>query len=296
MAEVITCPDDIVNTVNSLPTLPDTAIRLIELAKNENYSVAEVEGVVKSDPALAARVLKVANSPFYGFLGRISSIEHATSLLGINELKNIFVASAMANYFAEGSQRGYLLMKRLRDHSVKTGLVARMIGEKFNESDVSEFFLTGLIHDIGMVVFAKHAKEHYFDIVADESMETEEIIRLEKETFGANHSEAGALALENWRLPFSIVYPVLYHHEPWVDTNYPLFSMITHLADFLSHLTGEDPKSERQQMRIERFLGTRGAMMISDSGFDLTFDSIVDLRGKIDRFLLEAGDVANLFA
>ncbi len=293
---MITCPANIVDAVNSLPTLPDTAIRLIELAKNDDYSVAEVESVVKSDPALAVRVLKVANSPFYGFLGRISSIEHATSLLGINELKNIFVASAMANYFADGSQRGYLLMKRVRDHSVKTGLVARMIGEKFNEADVSEFFLIGLIHDIGMVVFAKHAKEDFFNIVSDEFVETEETIRLEKETFGASHSETGALVLENWRFPFSIVYPVLYHHEPWLDTNYPLFSMIMHFADFLSHLTEDDPKSQKQRMQIKRFLGTKGAKMISDSGFDLTFDSIIDLRGRIDRLLVEAGDVVSLFA
>jgi len=277
--------DKIVKAVDSLPALPDTAIQLLRVARDNTYSVSQIVKIVERDPSVATQIMKVANSPFYGFLGQVSSLEHATALLGVGELKNIVMASALSNFYTAADRESYAFMRRLRDHSVQTALVARMMVGEFNQPEVSEMFLMGLIHDIGYVVLAKYLTDDFAEAVAGAEHDDGDVMTLEKEVFGASHCEVGALMLEKWRLPMTVVYPVLFHHSPWLDDHYPLYSTILHFSDVMARIASDKKMMFEGECGLETFLGSRGARMVARAGLPLSMDKLQKLQQRIEQNL-----------
>lgn len=287
---------NIIESLDSLPALPSTAVRIIDVSNKESYHLSEIVSIIENDPAVATRVLRVANSPFYGFLGRVASIDHAVALLGISELKNIVLASALSIYFGNGKQEGSGSFQNLWEHSVLTAFVARMLGEEFYEPDVSSLFLVGLIHDIGYAIVRKKLPEEYERLMTQAKDRQVETRSLEKEIVGASHSEIGALALKNWRLPARVVIPVLYHHAPWKDSNYPLVSTIIHFADTLSRILGYYPNEVEGSYGVEAFLNSPGAAMVTKAGYILSDQTMSRLLRRIDQHLASTGDLSVLFS
>lgn len=285
----------IIESIDSLPTLPDTATRIIELADRENYHVSEIVTIIEKDPSVATRVLKVANSPFYGFLGRISSIDHAVALLGVNELKNIVLASALSIYFGNGKSPGNISLPALWKHSVITAFVSRMLGEEFNEADVASLFLIGLIHDIGYVIISKYLPDEYSRLMEVAREEDSDMYSLEKKIIGATHCEIGAMVLKSWRFPPKVVLSVLFHHEPWRDNGYPLISTITCFADTLTRILGYSPNALEKKYELDKFLSSPAAMMVAKSGFTPSSGVIERMLRRIDHNISSSGDLSSFF-
>jgi len=285
----------IIDSIDSLPTLPDTAVRLIDLANRDNYQVSDIITIIERDPAIATRVLKVANSPFYGFLGKISSIDHAVTLLGMNELKNIVLASALSIYFGNGKQLGHSSLNNLWKHSVVTAFVARMLGEDLGDHDIASLFLIGLIHDIGFVIMSRYFKEEFSELMEIAGEKDVELYTLEKKIVGASHCEIGALILKNWKLPHKVVLAVLFHHEPWKDTSYPLVSTIIYFADILARIIGFPPNTLERKFEIDSFIDSPGAAMVSKAGFNPSHESIDRLLRRIGQHIGSSNDLSSIF-
>ncbi|MCX6170288.1 MAG: HDOD domain-containing protein [Ignavibacteriales bacterium] len=204
--------ENIINKINTLPTLPTVYSKLTEAIEDPNNTVDQISKIISADQASVFKILKVVNSPFYGFRGKIDTISQAIFYLGFNEVRNIVLALSVINMFSkESALRDYSPVD-LWSHSIGVGILARAIGASVNEKNLENYFVAGIFHDIGKLIFMEYAPEEYqkvFDLLKVRKIT---ISDAETEVFGADHSIAGSLLAEKWKLPPSIQKTVRYHH------------------------------------------------------------------------------------
>jgi len=198
-----------------LPTLPAVVARLLALYATEDYHAEEVATALETDPALAGRVLRLANSAYYGFVGRIDTLQRAVVLLGKVTVQALALAASLLRAW-----RGRALPGPVEDiwvHSYLCGVGCRHLARMLPRSAVriapDALFLAGLLHDVGKLLFLSEDPEGYAaDLEA--ALEPEVDLRtLEIERFGRDHGEAGGELLEAWNLPPWLSAVVRYHHD-----------------------------------------------------------------------------------
>ena len=209
-AALMPAPGKLLIAVDDLPSLPETLAEILRVANSPDATVNRVESIVSRDVALAARVLKVANSVIYGSRS-ISSIYHAVRLLGLNELKAISASLAVAPTFraAAGSLVDGVT---LWQHSLCTALWTQQIATKLGFARRDELFTAGLLHDVGLVVLAKMAGRQLdaaLQLVLDGTLE---LTAAEQQVMGMDHAGVGALVCTKWKLPPALVTLVEHHH------------------------------------------------------------------------------------
>jgi len=196
---------------NNLPSLPAAATRIIELAKDPHAGMREVADAVRTDPALAAKLLRMANSPLYARRRPCESFQQALVLLGLNATLTLALTftlvSSMRNTDGEG-----LDYTRLWRRSLLSATAARVLGVHFGLKDVEEVFLAGLMQDLGMLALEVGYPELYAALSADEQ-EHEVLRMLERSHLGADHAEVGGWLLQRWNLPARLVEAVEASHR-----------------------------------------------------------------------------------
>jgi len=193
-----------------LPSPPAIGMRILEAVKDENKSFAELAKIISSDPALTAKILKVANSSFYAVPQKVNSIPKALNILGTKTLKNIALSFVIVQDLRGDSAGQFnfdIFWKRSVTTAVGGELIAAAVKQKYDDA-----FVSGLLQDIGIVVLYQNKPEAY-----DQAFEEKRITRIsiktaERKIFGFDHQEVGAEILKRWELPESIYLPVRYHH------------------------------------------------------------------------------------
>lgn len=198
----------LVRKIHSLPALPETVSQVREAMNNPDSTVGEVARILSRDPALAAKVISLANSAAYGFPHRVDNIETATRLLGLREIYSVVLSSAVIDYFKKSPNFDYKAFWR---RSLIAGTAARILGRIYGKRTASGLFAAGLLHDIGRVVLAEVAGDRYARI--DQSLPDTEVIRLENEYVGLAHPEAGYILTDSWDLPPELTEAVRFHHD-----------------------------------------------------------------------------------
>lgn len=198
-----------------LPTLPVVVARLLALYATEDYQAKEVAAALETDPALSGRVLRLANSAYYGFVGRIDTVQRAVVLLGKVTVQAVALAASLLRAW-----RGRSLPGPVEDiwvHSYLSGVGCRHLGRLLPRSAVrtapDALFLAGLLHDVGKLLFLSEDPQGYAaDLEAAVELETD-LRPLEVERFGRDHGEAGGELLDAWNLPPWLSAVVRYHHD-----------------------------------------------------------------------------------
>ncbi len=194
-----------------LPSPPGIALRILEAVKAESSSYAGLARIISSDPALAARILKVANSSYYALPKKVDSIEKALTVLGVETLKNIalsFVIAKEMRGFAEGGFDFNLFWRRGVTAAVSAEMLGRSLGRRGDES-----FVSALLQDIGVVLLFLCRPEEYLRVLDGKRESGLPVQDLERQTFGFDHQDLGAEVLKRWGLPQSIYGPIAYHHR-----------------------------------------------------------------------------------
>lgn len=217
--------------IETIPTLPDKLKNLLKVLENPKTSLPEISKFILNDPALTARVLKMVNSPIYGFPGKISSVNQALLLLGLNVVKGLLLSISIF----ETMQKAML---GLWDHSLGSAIAARIIAKKKSIPDPEEISIAALLHDIGKVVLSLRFPEEYH--IVRQKAERDEIFiyEAEKEIFGITHSNAGALIAEKWNFPNKLIEIIEYHNRPESSKTVFLHTAIVHLADIITRARG----------------------------------------------------------
>ncbi len=199
--------------IETLPALPAAYERIAELAEDPSASATEFAHVISADSALTARLLRIVNSPVYGFPRRIESVTRAIVVLGFETLRQLVLVSSVVDAFRDPAPRS-LGRTAFWEHSLATGLVAKSLAGLRRPERAEEIFVAALLHDVGKLVLDRLDPERYRAALERSHRDRRALLETEIETLGTTHPEVGALLLERWRLPRPLVEVVRHHHDP----------------------------------------------------------------------------------
>ncbi|PLX80592.1 MAG: hypothetical protein C0614_07220, partial [Desulfuromonas sp.] len=194
-----------------LPSPPNIVMRILEAVQDDDSCFAELGKIISADPSLTAKLLKVANSSMYGFGGRVKSIESALAILGINALKNIALSFIIVRKL-QGDPSSVFDFNYFWKRSVTAAVAAQMLAPMANH-DSNDLFVSGLLQDIGVLVFFQHCTDSYMEVLALKNSTKLPGHTIERQQFGICHAELGGALLKEWGLPESIYLPLFYHHH-----------------------------------------------------------------------------------
>jgi len=230
MEEKLTELKKIIMNTKTLPTLPSVISKLNSLSDNDKSSVQEMARIVSSDQVLSARILRLANSPSYGYY-RIATISNAMILLGINVVKSLAISSTILEIMEKNSMS-------LWEHSLGTGVASNMIAKKLGLPESEEIATAGLLHDIGKVIINSKCKEAESEIRRIMSEKQIYLLEAEHEVIGTNHAEVGGWLARNWFLPDKLTEPINCHHNVEASVHHRIKTSVVHLADVLVKASG----------------------------------------------------------
>ncbi len=215
--------------VKNLPTLPKVLEEVTRLMEDPGTSTEQIAKVITYDQVLSAKVLKMVNSPIYGFPGRISSIQHALVLLGFNVVRGLIISTSVFDDMNKA-------MAGLWDHSVGCALACGEIAKILGMKDPEEYAVAGLLHDLGKVVSAVQLPEIKPELEALVRARDITFLEAEKSLLGFGHDRVNAWLAEHWNLPPNISEAIAYHHKPLSAQLYTKYACVVHIGDFLTRV------------------------------------------------------------
>jgi HD-like signal output (HDOD) protein len=221
--------------VGEIATLPEVTVKIIQIVENPKSTARDLHDVIKNDPALSARLLKVVNSAFYGLPGQISNIDRAIVLLGLSAVKNIAIAASITHLFNGGAPIEGFNGVHVWRHAIAVGVASRLITAAQGKPALEETFLAGLIHDLGLLVERQAFGKKIAEVIARQKASPGLFCEIERQIIGTDHQVLGMALAQKWRFPRHLCLTIGYHHRAaeLASTNRALPTMI-HVADVLA--------------------------------------------------------------
>jgi putative nucleotidyltransferase with HDIG domain len=228
----------IVEDVDSLPSLPSIVMKLIEVVNSSDSSAEDAAELIEKDPALTSKMIRLANSAFYGIPRSISSVTSAVVVLGFNTIRSLVLSASVAKIF-EGKHS--LDMDRFWKHSVVTAMASKIIVRHFMSvrmMDPESAFCAGVLHDIGKLIFSQYMQEDYSAVCQYARDNKIPLVEAEDKVLGVNHSTMGKILADRWSLPLDLEYAIVHHHNPQNADKAANLANIIHLSDIITHELG----------------------------------------------------------
>ncbi|VAX07070.1 hypothetical protein MNBD_GAMMA25-779 [hydrothermal vent metagenome] len=221
--------DNLEQKVQQLPSLSAIVTRLLALLQDTDITMAALTTEISKDQALTARVLRIANSPFYGMSSHIDNLQQAGTLLGLHTIHGIITAVGIIGHFPpQENQRFDCYSFWL--HSIGTGCCAQVIA-RHTGLDPEQAFTAGLLHDIGKLVLAAYFEDNFSRVLAWRDKHDCLIREAEESVLGFDHTKIGARVAQHWKLPKLLVNAIHFHHA--LPDKITLLAELVHLADIL---------------------------------------------------------------
>lgn len=221
---------NIIKDTKSLPTLPGVITKLNSLSANSKSTIQDMARLVSSDQVLSARILRLVNSPSYGFY-RVSTISNALILLGVDVVISLCLSSSIFEIM-ETNVLG------LWEHSLGAGVASNIIARKLGIPESEEIATAALLHDIGKVIIKIKFKDDYEQLLSVINKREVSIREAERELLDTDHAEVGGWLAKSWFLPEKLIEPIVCHHEVHKSTTHQTKTAVVHLADVLIKASG----------------------------------------------------------
>ncbi len=264
----------LVNKVKEIPPLPQSIIQVLEITRNDKSSAQDLAKVFERDPTLAVSILKLANSPFYGFTSKISTISHAVVRLGLETVKSIALTSSTHDMLNKEIPAYDLGEGMLWQHSITSGACARIIAQRIGYEDCEEAYIAGLLIDIGKIILSSFAGDQFKQVVERSNKDNIPFNKAEQEILGFGHPQVGGRIIKKWNFPSALVETVQYHHQPDKAKTNKVLTYIVHLADAISCMLGVG-------------LGSDGLMYVFEEN---TLDVLGLSKEDIESIMIELAD------
>ena len=196
--------------------------------------MADIAKIIREDPGLTARLLRIVNSAFYNFPSRVDTISQAVTIIGTQQLGALALATSVMQLF-KGLPDGFVSMDSFWRHSVGCGLAARVLATLRRETNAERYFVAGVLHDIGRLVMFIKAPDASREALMSSREGKKLLYESERESFGFTHAVVGGVLLQTWKLPASLEEVVMFHHNPKAATKFPVEAAIVHVADIIAH-------------------------------------------------------------
>lgn len=238
MASSMITIEDIVRKTPDLPSIPAAALRVIRETDSSTSSAGSVAHILAQDQALSVRVLRLANSAYYGMSRKIADLSEAVIVLGMRSIRNLAMVASTYPWMVR-PLAGYCLGPRqLWTHSFGVAIGAQSIAEKAKLPSVESAFTAGLLHDLGKVALSIWLENKVAALIALANRDGLTFDQAERKVLGFDHTEVGQYMAEQWNLPDTLVNAIRYHHEP--NLCYPHCKVVdcVHVADYLTMTMG----------------------------------------------------------
>jgi putative nucleotidyltransferase with HDIG domain len=214
-----------------LPTLPDIFVQIQDVINNPRSSGHSIANVIGKDAGLAARLLRLVNSPFYGFPSKVDTLSRAVTIVGTKQLSTLALGVTVTRMFVDIPE-DLVDLKSFWRHSVACGLFARALAKHKKISNSERLFVGGLLHDIGRMVIYGYLSGHAREALLRARETPSPLHGIESQVMGCTHQAMGAALLRKWRFPLTLESMVSYHHAP-MKSKQPMDSAIVHIADLV---------------------------------------------------------------
>jgi putative nucleotidyltransferase with HDIG domain len=222
--------EKVLKEIEHLPTLPQVVTKVLSMTDSDKGNAVELSR--EMDQSLSAKVLKVANSAYYGARAsrRVNSVHHAIVIIGFDAVKEIILTTSLFHTFKDSQM--VKALQPLWQHSLECALTAKRLAWVYRYEAMDEAYLVGLLHDIGKLVIQQHFPDQYH-LIAEENRGGEEEGRQEKEILGLTHAEIAGKMAEHWNFPDTLVEPIAPHHDGRWKVNPKLGRIVFHANRFV---------------------------------------------------------------
>jgi len=288
-----------------LSALPTIIAKVIELVDNPKTSASALGKLISTDQVLTARVLKLANSAFYGFPRRISTINLAIVVLGFDTLKDLGLSVSIINRFSTSSSDTDFDMSRFWEHSIGCGIAGKMLARKYKYRVVGEVFVAGLLHDIGKLVVNQYMVDDFGKIQKLIKEKGYTFYEAEQDVLGVTHAEIGKWLAVKWNLPAQLCDAIMCHHTPVKAKKNIFLASLVNFSDYLCKISsigysGDDVipellpetvevlrlrKDDRGEIDVEFYQ----KLLFAEMERAETFISIIQGRERVKKKEVETG-------
>jgi putative nucleotidyltransferase with HDIG domain len=221
--------------LRDVPPLPVVVTRAIQVINDPDSSAKELTDLIIHDQVLAAKILKVANSAYYGLPSKISNLNRAITLIGFDEVKRMIAPILLFNTFKNFQNNEYFSSRDFWVHSLAVADACEILVEKINKpQDTGVARVVGLLHDVGRLVLVGVLQFHFNKVMKKVSMGVD-VLKAEEGILGLDHARIGAKITESWNLPESVVNIIKYHHDPENAGEHSNLAEVVCMADYLAN-------------------------------------------------------------
>jgi len=252
----------IVNRLEALPPLPAAAQEVLSIVSGDPRDTSKLEQTIRHDPALAAQILKLANSVAYSPRTPIDTVHRAIVYLGFSEVRDIALGLSIFSLFKKKSTGGKFQRENFWTHAISTAIIARILAVELDEEDAEIFFTAGLLHDLGRIALCICFEPEWNKILDIADQKVCSLLHAEREA-GLPHSLIGAWLARSWGLPEVYVDSIATHHLPVSHPKASRTGIIVQLADHISHCSGMGlyPAPDLKRSVLTNYLGLSGDMV-----------------------------------
>lgn len=226
--------DHFIQRFKDVQTLPNVIITLARLLADSESTLGEFEEVIKTDPILVTRLLRLVNSSFYGLIQKVDSIGRAVVFIGRKNLHNLAITDAVRTICYEPKRsRSVFSKKQLWMHSVIVAICSKMIAERIFGINGDDAYLAGILHDFGLVI-EEQVAENTFHKICSTCLSSSSLVELEQEAFGTNHSKVAYHMILDWKLPKNTLEAIKDHHAIVDDLQPSSLTGILQLSEYIA--------------------------------------------------------------
>ena len=254
--QIHSTPEEMVKGMVKLVSLPHVCIRVNLMVDDPSFTSRDIGDVISQDASLTVRLLKIANSAFYGFPGKIETVSRAVTIIGSHELRDLVLAVSAVRTFSN-IPIDLANMASFWRHSMFCGIVARIIAKKCDILHTERLFISGLLHDIGQLIIYHKMPELSRKILRRIDLTDESSHLVEESFLGFNHGAVGAELMNLWNLPSSLTNSIRHHHSPGQAEEDELEASIIHIANAITHIAELEHLRETEVDRVDPFAWKR---------------------------------------
>lgn len=203
----------IIDKIEEIPAFPPLAMKIMEATMDEKTSAHKLAGLIETDNSLSIRLLRMANSSYYGLPYKVVSVQNALVVLGIDVVRSLVLSISLADMMAKWGEMGGFDVSLFWLHSLACGIVARSLSQQLGYKHHEAAFTAGMIHDLGRFIMARFLPEDYqkwLQLIEDPQVDPKEA---ERNIYEIDHAQMGKLILESWQFPPLLKDAVSYHHD-----------------------------------------------------------------------------------
>ncbi len=239
---------DKIGKLTNLPTLPGVAAYLLKAVNDPDSSAADVGRIVAQDASLSAKIIRLANSAYYGIPRSVTNVNNAVVILGLKVINVIVLSLTVFDMFPSNGKKPLFDRRNFWRHCLCCGALARMLAQKMpaNKLNVEDAFCAGVLHDIGKIVMEQYLHSDFQRSLAHSAGIGMPFVEAEETLLKFTHTDVAEWLIECWELPENLHNSIVYHHSPVQEDAGNPYACLCHLADYYAY----DPRIQDKERSL----------------------------------------------